>query len=91
MEQRKLGSLAVSVVGLGCNNFGWRVGREATQAVVDAALDAGVNFLDTADVYGTGESEEHLGQALGNKRHRVVLATKFGFSMGEGKSGANPA
>ena len=59
MEQRKLGSLAVSVVGLGCNNFGWRVGSEATQTVVDAALDAGVNFLDTADMYGAGESEEY--------------------------------
>ena len=91
MEQRRIGSLAVSVVGLGCNNFGWRVGREATQAVVDAALDVGINFLDTADMYGTGESEEYLGQTLGSRRSKVVLATKFGFSMGEGKSGAKPA
>lgn len=91
MERRKIGSLEVSVVGLGCNNFGWRVDKKATQTVVDAALDAGINFLDTADMYGSGQSEEYLGDALGKRRDDVVLATKFGFSMGEGKSGASPA
>src|SRR5580700_3841676 len=91
MEKRSIGSLEVSVVGLGCNNFGWRTGAEATQAVMDAAIDAGINFFDTADMYGTGESEEYMGQAIGSRRKNLVLATKFGFSMGEGKSGASPA
>jgi aryl-alcohol dehydrogenase-like predicted oxidoreductase len=91
MERRRIGKLEVSLVGLGCNNFGWRIDRKATQAVVDAALDSGINFLDTADMYSTGESEEYLADALGNRRNDVVLATKFGFSMGEGKSGASPA
>src|SRR5215469_921630 len=91
MERRRIGKLEVSLVGLGCNNFGWRIDRKATQAVVDAALDSGINFLDTADMYSTGESEEYLADALGNRRNEVVLATKFGFSMGEGKSGASPA
>lgn len=91
MEKRKIGSLEVSVVGLGCNNFGWRTGKEATQAVMDAAIDAGINFFDTADMYDTGESEEFMGRAIGGRRKNLVLATKFGFSMGEGKSGASPA
>src|SRR5689334_24803746 len=90
MEKRKIGSLDVSIVGLGCNNFGWRVGADATKAVIDATLDSGINFLDTADMYGNGESEIFLAQALGARRKSVVLATKFGFSMGEGKSGASP-
>ena len=54
MEKRKIGSLEVSVVGLGCNNFGWRIDAPATARVVDAALDAGINFLDTADIYAYG-------------------------------------
>jgi aryl-alcohol dehydrogenase-like predicted oxidoreductase len=91
MERRKIGTLEVSLVGLGCNNFGWRVDSKATQAVVDASLDAGINFLDTADMYDAGVSEQYLADALGNRRNDVVLATKFGFSMGEGKSGASPA
>jgi len=91
MERRRIGSLEVSVVGLGCNNFGWRIDKQATKAVVDAALDGGINFLDTADMYDTGKSEEYLGEALRGRRNEVVLATKFGFSMGEGKSGASPA
>jgi aryl-alcohol dehydrogenase-like predicted oxidoreductase len=91
MERRRIGSLEVSVVGLGCNNFGWRIGKQATNAVVGTALDNGINFLDTADMYDTGQSEEYMGEALGSRRHEVVLATKFGFSMGEGKSGASPA
>jgi len=91
MERRRIGSLEVSLVGLGCNNFGWRIDKKATQSVVDAALDAGINFLDTADMYGTGQSEEYLADAVGSRRNNVVLATKFGFGMGEGKSGASPA
>jgi aryl-alcohol dehydrogenase-like predicted oxidoreductase len=91
MERRRIGSLEVSVVGLGCNNFGWRIDKQATRTVVGAALDSGINFLDTADMYDTGRSEEFLAEALRGRRNEVVLATKFGFSMGEGKSGASPA
>jgi len=71
-------------VGLGCNNFGRRVDEDGTRAVVDAALDVGVTFLDTADIYGTGASEDLLGRVLAGRRDRVVLATKFGKSMGDG-------
>ena len=60
MEKRRIGSLEVPVAGLGCNNFGWRIDANATAAVLDAALDSGVNFLDTADMYGAGESEDPL-------------------------------
>lgn len=88
MEHRKIGSLSVSLAGLGCNNFGWRVDAAATQAVVDAALDAGINFFDTADMYGTGQSEEFLGKALKGRRDKVILATKFGLKMGHGMEGA---
>ena len=87
MEFRNLGrsGLQVSVVGLGCNNFGRRCDLDATRNVVHAAIDQGINLLDTADVYGpTGMSEEYLGKALEGKRHDVVLATKFGMAMGEG-------
>ena len=91
METRKIGSLSVSVVGLGCNNFGWRADAGESAAVIDAALDAGINFLDTADVYGGGRSEEFIGQALGSRRDRVVLATKFGMKMGDDRQGAKPA
>ena len=85
MEQRLLGSsdLAVSEVGLGCNNFGGRLDLERTRAVVDAALDAGVTFLDTADVYGNrGGSERFLGEILEGRRDDVVIATKFGWDLG---------
>jgi aryl-alcohol dehydrogenase-like predicted oxidoreductase len=78
MRTRSLGPLEVSLVGLGCNNFGRRIDEDATRAVVDAALDAGVTFFDTADVYGDGLSEEYLGRVLDGRRDRVVLATKFG-------------
>jgi aryl-alcohol dehydrogenase-like predicted oxidoreductase len=75
----------VSVVGLGSNNFGMRVDLEGTRAVVDAALDAGVTLIDTADIYGgKGGSESFLGQVLEGRRDRVVLATKFGGDMGDG-------
>jgi aryl-alcohol dehydrogenase-like predicted oxidoreductase len=92
METRKLGSLDVSLVGLGCNNFGGRIDEAATKAVVDAAIDAGITLFDTADVYGGGgKSEELLGRALGPRRDQVLVATKFGMPMGEGKSGGAPA
>jgi aryl-alcohol dehydrogenase-like predicted oxidoreductase len=89
VEKRHIGSLEVSVVGLGCNNFGWRIGKAETRDVVSAALDSGMNFLDTADMYGAGQSEEYVGEALQGRRNEVVLATKFGMSMGEGKGGAS--
>jgi aryl-alcohol dehydrogenase-like predicted oxidoreductase len=81
MHYRPLGNsgLLVSVVGLGCNNFGRRLDAEGTRAVVDAALDAGITLLDTADIYGgDGQSEELLGEVLAGRRDKVVLATKFG-------------
>jgi aryl-alcohol dehydrogenase-like predicted oxidoreductase len=79
--------IEVSVVGLGCNNFGGRIDEEASRAVIDAALDAGVTFLDTADIYGgSGRSEEIIGRALSGRRDRVVLATKFGHDMGDGEA-----
>ena len=87
MHSRRLGREGpeVSVVGLGCNNFGRTVDLEGTRAVVDAALDASVTLLDTADVYGDkGGSESFLGEVLEARRDRVVLATKFGQDMGDG-------
>lgn len=82
MEMRSLGSLEVSVVGIGCNQFGPTCDAAGTLAVVDAALDAGINFFDTADEYGPeGLSEELLGAALGNRRDEVVIASKFGHHM----------
>ena len=90
METRRIGSLDVSVVGLGCNNFGRRCDEEATRRVVDASLDAGVTFLDTADIYGGTKSEEFLGRILQGRHDRVVLATKFGMEVAPGKSGAAP-
>jgi aryl-alcohol dehydrogenase-like predicted oxidoreductase len=81
---RKLGPLEVSVVGLGCNNFGRRIDAAATKAVVDAALAAGVTFFDTADVYGNrGGSERILGEVLQGRRDQVVLATKWGAMLDE--------
>ena len=76
--------LRVSCVGLGCNNFGRRLDLEGTRAVVEAALDAGITFFDTADIYGGGDSERFLGEILEGRRDRVVLATKFGMGGGGG-------
>jgi len=90
MEQRKIGSLKVSAVGLGCNNFGKRIDDAATQAVVDAAIEAGINFFDTADIYGGSRSEVALGQALGRRRDDIILATKFGAPMDDQHKGARP-
>jgi aryl-alcohol dehydrogenase-like predicted oxidoreductase len=86
VEQVDLGDsgLSVSRVGLGCNNFGGRIDFSATRAVVDAALDAGVTFFDTAATYGNGDSERFLGEILDGRRERVVLATKFGWGQEKG-------
>jgi aryl-alcohol dehydrogenase-like predicted oxidoreductase len=91
LPPRALGhsDLEVSTLGLGCNNFGRRVDLEGTRAVVDAAIEQGATFLDTADIYGgadgRGASEELLGQVLESRRDQVVLATKFGMDMGDGR------
>ncbi|MGW1776111.1 aldo/keto reductase [Streptomyces sp. NPDC002104] len=97
MRHLPLGSsgLQVSAIGLGCNNFGGRLDAKATRTVVDAALDAGITLLDTADIYGgAGGSESHLGKALKGRRDQVVLATKFGFhgvDMGYGPAAGSRA
>jgi aryl-alcohol dehydrogenase-like predicted oxidoreductase len=90
METRRIGSLNVSVIGLGCNNFGRRLDADRTAAVVGAALDAGITFFDTADIYGGTKSEEFLGRALGKRRGDVVVATKFGMPVDEHRRGAKP-
>lgn len=90
MEKRGLGSLHVSVVGLGCNNFGIRLDAERTAQVVHAAIDHGINFFDTADVYGGTHSEEFLGKALAGRRDTVLIATKFGLPIDEQRKGARP-
>lgn len=86
MEMRNLGrsGLKVSLAGLGCNNFGMSLDASATQKVVDASLDAGINFFDTADIYGEGNSEVYLGRALGSRRKDAVISTKFGVPTGAG-------
>lgn len=92
MQQKPLGSsgIDVSAVGLGCMNFGMMCDQAATSDIVDAALDAGVNFFDVADIYGGphGKAEELLGNALGARRNDIVLATKFGARRGGGGGGA---
>jgi aryl-alcohol dehydrogenase-like predicted oxidoreductase len=90
MEQRKIGSLIVSAVGLGCNNFGGRMDESAAQAVVDTAIEAGISFFDTADIYGGTKSEEVLGKTLGKRRDSIVLATKFGAPIDDQRKGARP-
>jgi aryl-alcohol dehydrogenase-like predicted oxidoreductase len=89
VEIRKVGNsgLAVSVLGLGCNNFGMRIGAEETREVVDAAVEAGITLFDTAEMYGGGKSEEFLGAALAKsgKRDDVIIASKFGRA---GKGGS---
>jgi aryl-alcohol dehydrogenase-like predicted oxidoreductase len=86
MEYRALGSsgLQVSLAGLGTNNFGRRCDADQTATVVHSALDHGINFIDTADAYGGGLSEEYIGKALGTRRRDTILATKFVLPMGEG-------
>jgi aryl-alcohol dehydrogenase-like predicted oxidoreductase len=91
MEMRSVGSLEVSVAGLGCNNFGMRIDEAASKRVVDAALDAGINHFDTADIYGKGRSEEFLGRALGSRRRDAVITTKVGMGVPEGEPSASEA
>src|SRR5215467_11681812 len=84
MQERNLGKsgLRVSLVGLGCNNFGGRIDLEATRKVVHKALDSGITLFDTADIYGErGGSETILGQVLGERRKDIVMASKFGMPM----------
>ena len=100
MESATLGPLTVSRLGLGCNSIGSRLDLAATRRLVDAALDAGITLFDTADIYGNrsgslitgnlGGSERQLGEVLRGRRERVVLATKFGGDMGEGRAGGRP-
>jgi aryl-alcohol dehydrogenase-like predicted oxidoreductase len=86
MELSRLGrsDIHVSRVGLGCNNFGGRIDLDATRAVVDAALDAGATFFDTAELYGGGDSERFLGEILEGRREQAVIATKFGWGAETG-------
>src|SRR6202000_3148240 len=84
MNYRRIGKsgLQVSVVGLGCNNFGMRTDLGGARSVIHAALDAGITLFDTADIYGgQGGSETMMGQVLGDRRKDIVLATKFGMQM----------
>ena len=87
MDYRQLGTsgVRVSVIGLGTNQFGGKVDQQGVQAIVDKALDLGINFIDTADVYQQGRSEETLGAALKDRRHHFVVATK-----GSNRSGPGP-
>jgi aryl-alcohol dehydrogenase-like predicted oxidoreductase len=91
MEQRALGSLQVSLAGLGTNNFGMRIDHDQSLAVMRAALDEGVTFFDTADVYSSGTSEEWLAEAIGSRRGEVVIATKFGWYEGAAPNTARVA
>jgi aryl-alcohol dehydrogenase-like predicted oxidoreductase len=90
MPIRQIGSLDVSLVGLGCNNFGGRTNESHSTEVVRAALDGGINFFDTADIYGGTRSEEILGAALGRDRVDVIVATKFGMTLSPERTGAAP-
>ncbi|HWW21092.1 MAG TPA: aldo/keto reductase [Steroidobacteraceae bacterium] len=89
MEQREIGrsGLKVSAIGLGCNNFGWMIGADASYPVIARALDVGITFFDTADIYG--ESEVVLGKALGSRRKDLVIATKFGMAASGLPGGAS--
>ena len=91
LPTRRIGSLEVPVVGLGCNNFGSRLDEGRTRRVVDAALEDGVTFFDTADIYGRTQSETFLGRILEGRRDRVVIATKFGMEVDRTRRGAAPA
>jgi len=86
MEYRRLGNsgLKVSEIGLGGNNFGWWADEPTSIAVINHAIDMGINFIDTADEYDRGNSEEFVGKAVKSKRSQVIIATKFGNAMGDG-------
>ena len=89
MEFRKLGSsgLDVSAIGLGTNNFGRRVDAAGTARVLDQALDEGINFVDTANVYSGGQSEEYIGKAIEGKRDQYIVATKAAMKVEDGPNG----
>src|SRR5215510_9169868 len=87
MKTRRIGSLNVSAVGIGCNNFGMTIDERRSADVVHAALAAGINFFDTADIYGGTKSEEFLGKALAGRRHQAVIATKFGIRVDASRQG----
>jgi aryl-alcohol dehydrogenase-like predicted oxidoreductase len=92
VQTRRIGSLEVSVVGLGCNNFGGRIDEARTREVIDAACDAGITFFDTADIYGGTDSETFIGRILEGRRDAVVIATKFGMQRDPHvPGGASPA
>jgi aryl-alcohol dehydrogenase-like predicted oxidoreductase len=86
MQYRQLGKsgLKVSAIGLGTNQFGGKVDLDGTKEIIATALDNGINFIDTADVYQQGRSEEYIGEALKGKREQALVATKVFFKMGEG-------
>ena len=86
MEYRKLGNsgLKVSEIGLGTNTFSWVIDEPSAAAIINRALEMGINYIDTADVYGQGGSEEFIGRTLKGKRQQVILATKFCNKMGDG-------
>src|SRR5262245_28083872 len=87
MKTRRIGSLNVSAVGIGCNNFGMTIDERRSADVVHAALASGINFFDTADIYGGTKSEEFLGKALAGRRHQAVIATKFGMRVDAARQG----
>jgi aryl-alcohol dehydrogenase-like predicted oxidoreductase len=86
MEYRNLGKtgLKVSILGLGANNFGWWIDEQASAAVINHALEIGINYIDTADMYDSGRSEEFIGRILKGKRREVLIASKFAYAMGAG-------
>jgi aryl-alcohol dehydrogenase-like predicted oxidoreductase len=90
VETRRIGTLEVSVIGLGCNNFGWKIDESATRRVIDTSIERGINFLDTADTYGKTKSEEFIGCALEGRRASVIIATKFGKPVDPTRTGARP-
>lgn len=85
MKYRHLGNtgLNVSVIGLGTNQFGGKVSLQETRGIIDTAIDNGINFIDTADRYQQGKSEEFIGEVIQNNRHKIILATKVGLRVGE--------
>jgi aryl-alcohol dehydrogenase-like predicted oxidoreductase len=91
MTTRVIGSIEVSLAGLGCNNFGRRIDEDRSRAVIEAALDAGITTFDTADIYGDGASETFLGRTIGARRNDVVVVSKFGMGTPPaGLSGGHP-
>jgi aryl-alcohol dehydrogenase-like predicted oxidoreductase len=91
MEMRSIGSIAVPLAGVGCNNFGRRIDESRAKEVVDAAFEVGATLFDTADLYGSGASEEFLGKALRSRRDEAVIVSKFGMrTPPDGLSGGDP-